>query len=49
MDDWAALISLVSLIAVRLVSKDIEGRNLTDEDHGDVTTDDQAKPDLAAG
>ncbi|GAA4477096.1 MFS transporter [Enteractinococcus fodinae] len=46
---YIALISLVSLIAVRLVSKDIEGRNLTDEDHGDVTTDDQAKPDLAAG
>lgn len=46
---YIALISLVSLIAVRLVPKNIEGRNLTDDDHGDVTIEDQPKPDLAAG
>ena len=46
---YIALISLVSLIAVRLVSKDIEGRNLTNEDHGDVTAEDHPKPDLATG
>ncbi|GAA4119345.1 MFS transporter [Enteractinococcus coprophilus] len=44
---YIAAISLVSLIAVRLVPKTIEGRDLHDEDHGDLTSDEAPETDLA--
>jgi len=44
---YIAAISAVSLIAVRLVPKEIEGRDLSDTDLGDLTADDT--PESAAG
>ena len=46
---YIAAISLVSLIAVRLVPKTIEGRDLHDEDYGDLTADETPETDRTTG
>ena len=46
---YIAAISAVSLIAVQLVPKSIEGRDLHDEDIGDLTADDNPETGLATG
>jgi len=49
---YISLIALISLIAVRMVPKTIEGRNLNDDDHGDITVKtikDSPETDLATG